>query len=113
MKKRRRWHKNHEIRIPDYSPSRDHRKRFGDQGKPEHAGLPGFAAGDQDGSEASGADDFQGEGIVRAHRRISWKRAAAGEVCRLPSGLEKSIRTVAGRREDAGVRAEFVGCTAK
>jgi len=54
MKKRRRWlgPNHYEIRIPDYSTSGHHRKRFGDQGKPEHAGLPGCAGGDEDGSEA-------------------------------------------------------------
>ena len=37
------------------------------------------------------------------------KERRRGQVCRLPSGLEEGVRAVAGRREDAGVRAEFVG----
>ena len=36
------------------------------------------------------------------------KRAAARKVCGLPSRLEEGVRTVAGGRKDAGVRAEFV-----
>jgi large subunit ribosomal protein L23 len=36
------------------------------------------------------------------------KRTAAGQVCRLPSRLEEGVCATACRREDAGVRAEFV-----
>src|SRR5580765_645800 len=104
--KRRRW--RNEIRISDYSPSSDYREGPGHQGKPEHAGLPGGTESDQDGNQASGTDDFQGESALRAHRHVCGKRAAAREVCRLPSGLEEGVRAVAVRREDAGVRAEFV-----
>ena len=106
MKKRRRW--PDEIRIPDHSPSGDHRKRFGDQGKPEHAGLPGGSGSDEDGSEAGGADDFQSQSAFRPHGDVSGKRAAAREVCRLSTRLEEGVCTAAGGREDAGVRAEFV-----
>src|ERR1700678_3514453 len=108
MKKRRRWHKNHEIRIPDYSPSRDHRERSGDQGKPEHAGLPGLAKSHQDRSEAGGAIDFQSKSSLRAHRDVPRKRAAPRQICRLPSGLEKSLRTASRRRKNAGGWSEFV-----
>src|SRR5579862_6638346 len=106
MKKRRRW--PDEKRIPDHSPSRDYREGPDDQGKSEHSGLPGGSEGDQDGNQGSGADDFQSEGAFRAHGHISGKRAAARKVCRLPSGLEESVRAIAQWREDAGVRAEFV-----
>src|SRR5271166_3226371 len=106
MKKRRRW--PDEIRIPDHSPSRDYREGPGHQGKPEHAGLPGGAQGDQDGNQAGGADDFQGESAFRTHGDVSGERAAARQVRGLPSGLEEGVRAVAGRGEDAGVRAEFV-----
>ena len=43
-----------------------------------------------------------------AHRELSGERTAAGKVRRLPSGLEEGVCAVEGRREDAGVRAEFV-----
>src|SRR5271154_6338540 len=107
MKKRRR--SPDEIGISDHSPSGDHGKRPGHQGKPEHAGLPGGAGRDQDRDPASGAVNFQGEGVVRAHRNLSGKRAPPGKVCRLPSRLEKSLRAVKVRRKNAGVRAKLVG----
>src|SRR5690349_20953048 len=107
MKKRRRW--PDEIRIPDHSPAGDYRKRFGHQGKSEHAGFSGGDEGDQDGNQGSRADDFQGEGAFGAYGDVSGERAAAREVRGLPSGLEEGVRAVALRREDAGVRAEFVG----
>src|SRR5215469_6394573 len=106
MKKRRRW--RNEERIPDHSPSGDYRKGSRDQGEPEHAGVPGGSEGDQDGNQGSGADDFQGEGAFGAHRHLSWERAPARKVCGLPRGLEEGVRALAFRREDAGVRAEFV-----
>jgi len=40
--------------------------------------------------------------------KLSGKRATPGQVHRLPSRLEKGVRTLKERREDAGVRAEFV-----
>ena len=83
MKKRRRW--PDEIRLSDPSPSGDHGKGPGHQGKPEHAGLPGGAEGDQDRDQGSGAVDFQGEGAFGAHRKLSGERAAPRQVCRLPS----------------------------
>src|ERR1700693_2709722 len=108
MRKRRRWTKQYEIRRPDYSPSSDYRKGPGHQGKPEHAGISGRTEGHEDGNQAGGAADFQSEGAFRAHRYVCGKRAAAREVRGLPSGLEEGVRAVAGGREDAGVRAEFV-----
>lgn len=48
----------YEIRIPDYSASGDYGKRIGDQGAPEHAGVPGCAQGYEDGNQASRANDF-------------------------------------------------------
>ena len=41
------------------------------------------------------------------------KRAAARKVCRLPSRLEEGVCAAARRREDAGVRAEFVGVASR
>src|SRR5260370_20090321 len=105
MKKRRRW--PDEIRIPDHSASGDHRKRFGHQGEPEHAGLSGGAQSDQDGDQGSGAKHFQGESALRAHGDVSGKRTAAREVCRLPSRQAEGLRKAAKRRGNAGVRAEF------
>src|SRR5437879_2475343 len=107
MKKPRRW--PDEIRIPDHSASCDHRKRFGHQGEPEHAGLSGGAQGDEDRDQGSCAKHFQGESAFGAHGDVSGKRTAARKVCRLPSRLEEGLRKAAQRREDAGVRAEFVG----
>ena len=46
--------------------------------------------------------------VIRCAPRCIREGAAAGKVCRLPSGLEEGVRAAAGRREDAGVRAEFV-----
>ena len=51
---------------------------------------------------------FKVKSLFRAHGDVSGKRTAAGKVCRLPSGLEEGVCAAAGRREDAGVRAEFV-----
>src|SRR5579864_7898416 len=107
MKKRRRW--RNEERIPDHSPSGDYRKGPSHQGKPEHAGIPGGSEGDQDGNQGSGAVDFQSESAFRAHGHVSGKRAASRKVRGLPSGLEEGLCAVALRREDAGIRAEFVG----
>ncbi len=45
---------------------------------------------------------------LRAHRDVSGKRTSAREVRGLSPGLEEGICTAALRREDAGVRAEFV-----
>src|SRR5580765_5668737 len=106
MKKRRRW--RNEERIPDHSPSGDYRKGSRDQGEPEHTCVPGGSKGDQDGNQGSGAVDFQSESTFGAHGHVSRERTAAWEVCWLPSGLEEGLRSVAQRREDAGVRAEFV-----
>src|SRR5579872_1598480 len=115
MKKRRRWRKpnQYEIRISNHSASGDYREGPGYQGKPEHAGLPGGAEGDQDGNQGSSADDFQSESAFSAYGDVSGKRAAARKVRRLPSGLEEGVRAVAVRREDAGIRAEFVRVTAR
>src|SRR5581483_2085522 len=77
-------------------------------GEPEHPGVPGSEQGDQDGNQASGADDFQGESSFHSHCELPRQGTAAGKVCRLPSRLEKSLRAVKGRREDAGVRTEPV-----
>src|SRR5690348_7404419 len=98
MKKQRRW--PDEVRIPDHSPSGNYGKRFGHQGKPEHAGLSGGAQGDEDGNQRSGADHFQGESAFRTHRDLSGKGTAAWEICRVPSGLEESLRAIAVRRKD-------------
>ena len=43
-----------------------------------------------------------------ADRELSGKRTAAGQVYRLPSGLEEGVCALEERREDAGVRTEFV-----
>ena len=64
---------------------------------------------DEDRSEAGGADDFQSESSLCPHGDVSGKRAAARQVCRLPSGLEEGVCAAAGRGEDAGIRPEFVG----
>src|SRR6185437_8844891 len=98
----------YEDHISDYSPAGNYREGPGHQGKPEHAGLPGFAQGEQDGDQRSGAGNLQSESELGAHGELSGERAAARKVCRVSSGLEEGVRKIAGRREDAGVRAEFV-----
>ena len=59
-------------------------------------------------TEIKEAVHFQSESVFGAHGHVSGKRTAARKIRGLPSGLEESVRTVAVRREDAGVRAEFV-----
>src|SRR5207237_3448209 len=97
-----------EIRVPDHSPSSDHRKGAGDQRKPEHAGVSSRETSDQDGDQRSGAKHFQSESIFGTYRELPGKRKTPRTLRRLSSGLEKSICAVEGRRKDAGVRAEFI-----
>src|ERR1700758_2901030 len=103
---RRRW--RNEIRISDHPPPGDHRKRPGDQGKAEHTGIPGRAEGYEDRDQGSCAGDLQSESGFGADGELSGQGTSAGQVCRLPSGLEEGIRSAAFRREDAGIRTEFV-----
>src|SRR5579862_218015 len=105
-KKRRRW--PDEIGISDSAASGHHREGPCDQGKPEHAGVPGGPEGNEDGDQGSSADDFQGESALGSYSYLSGQRAPARKVCRLPSGLEKGVRSFEVRRKDAGVRAELV-----
>ena len=63
---------------------------------------------DEDGNQASGAVDFQSESAFGPHCHLSGERAAARKVCRLSSRLEEGVCTLEGRREDAGIRAEFI-----
>src|ERR1700756_4367545 len=106
MKKRRRW--RNEIGLRNSSPSCDYRKGPGHQGEREHTRVPGGKAGDQDRDQGSGAVDFQSEGRFGAHRELPREGKAPRTFRGLPSGLEKGVRAVEDRREDAGVRAEFV-----
>src|ERR1035438_2412452 len=103
---RRRW--PDEIRLSDYSEAGDHGKRSWDQRDPEHAGISGGTEGDEDRNQGSGAGDLQSKSRFGAYRELSGKRTAAGQVYRLPSGLEEGIRALEEWREDAGVRAESV-----
>jgi len=99
---------HYEIRIPDYSTSGHHRKRFGDQGKPEHAGLPGCAGGDEDGVKQAVQTISRSKCFPCARRCIPGKNGG-GESLPATVRTGKGVCTAAGRREDAGVRAEFVG----
>src|SRR5207253_8671339 len=104
MKKRQRW--PDEICVSDYSPAGDYGKRFSDQGKPEHAGIPGGFEGDQNRDQGSRAERVQGKSGFGPDCELPRQRTAAREIRRIPPGLEESIRAAEIRREDAGIRSE-------
>src|SRR4029077_3101291 len=106
MKKRRRGRDG--VGLSHSSASGHHREGAGHQGKPEHAGLPGGAGGDENRDQGSPGKDFQGEGPVRAYRQLSGQGTPPGTVRGISSGLEKGICAVEGWREDARLRTEFV-----
>src|SRR5437773_12576155 len=106
MKKRQRW--PDEICVSDYSPTGDYGKRFSDQGKPEHAGIPGGFEGDQNRDQGSRAERVKGESRFGGDGKRSGQGTTAREIRRIPGGLEEGIWAVEIRREDAGICAKFV-----
>ena len=69
------------------------------QGKPEHAGLPGCAEGDQDRDQASGADDFQGEGASVRTAKYPGKERRRGKFAGYRPDWKKAyVRLKAGEK---------------
>src|SRR5437763_16353029 len=102
MKKRQRW--PDEICVSDYSPAGEYGKRFSDQGKPEHAGIPGGFEGDQNRDQGSRAERAQGESRIGADGKLSRQGTTARKSRQPPGGLEESIGAVEIRRKDSGKR---------
>ena len=92
MKKRRRW--PNEIGISNSSPSGDHRKRPGDQGKPEHAGVPGGEEATKTEIKEAVQAIFKVKVRFGAHRELSREKSGGGE------SLPATVRT--GRKRMCG-----------